>query len=70
MSAFVMEHHLPFQVMDHLSDLVSDIFPDSDIASIFKSKHTKFRCIVNHVIADEFRAQLLLKLRSTFFYYN
>ena len=32
MAAFVVEHHLSFKSMDHLSDLVSDIFPDSTIA--------------------------------------
>ncbi len=26
MAAFLVEHHLPFQAMDHLSDLVSDNF--------------------------------------------
>lgn len=26
MAAFVVEHHLPFEIMDHLSDLVTDIF--------------------------------------------
>ena len=25
-AAFVVEHNLPFQLMDHLSDLVTDIF--------------------------------------------
>ena len=32
-SAFLVEHNLPFQVLDHLSDLVSKAFPDSKIAS-------------------------------------
>ena len=32
MDAFVVEHHLPYQIMDHLSDLVSDVFLDSNIA--------------------------------------
>ena len=29
MAAFIVEHNLPFHVMDHLSDLVSNVFPDS-----------------------------------------
>ena len=36
MATFVAEHNLPFTVMDHLSDLVKEAFPDSTIASKFK----------------------------------
>ena len=32
MATFVVEHNQPFAVMDHLSDLVKVIFPDSNIA--------------------------------------
>ena len=27
MPAFIAEHNLPFSVMDHLSDLVKELFP-------------------------------------------
>ena len=37
MAAFLVEHHLPFQAMDHLSDLITNIFPDSEIAGQFQS---------------------------------
>ena len=37
---------LPFQAADHLSDLVSSVFPDSRIAADFSSKHTKTKCII------------------------
>ena len=67
MAAFVVEHHLPFQAMDHLSDIVTDIFPDSAIARKFKCKHTKARSIVKHVLADEFRGTLEDTLRKTNF---
>ena len=67
MAAFLVEHHLPFQAMDHLSDLITDIFPDSEIAGQFQSKHTKSRAIVKHVLADHFRAQLYDNLKKTFF---
>ncbi len=67
MAAFVVEHHLPFQAMDHLSDLVTSIFPDSETAQLFHSKHTKTRAIVKHVLADDFRETLLNTLRKTLF---
>ena len=67
MAAFMVEHHLPFQIMDHLSNLVSDVFLDSDIAKKFQSKHTKNRYIVKHVIANQFRTVLLQTLRETLF---
>ena len=54
--AFVVEHNLSFQVMDHLSDLVKEIFPDSNLlACNFKSKHTKTRSIIKNVLAHRFR---------------
>ncbi len=60
MAAFVVEHYLSFQTMDHLSDLLSDIFPDSAIAQKFQSKHTKRCCIVKNVLANEFRTTLIM----------
>ena len=50
--------------MDHLSDLVTDIFPDSNIASRFKSKHTKTRSIVNHVLTDPYQDGILSTLKE------
>ena len=40
-ASFVVEHYLPFNEMDHISDLVTDVFLDSQIAAKFK--HTKAR---------------------------
>ena len=67
LAAFVVEHNLPFQVMDHLSDLVKEIFPDSNIACNFKSKHTKTRSIIKNVLAHRFRYELQDTLRKTMF---
>ena len=41
MAVFIIEHNIPLQVMDHLSDLLSSAFPDSKIPSEFSCKHTK-----------------------------
>ncbi|XP_011405614.1 PREDICTED: uncharacterized protein LOC105313682 [Amphimedon queenslandica] len=67
MAAFLVEHNLPCQAMDHLSDLVTDIFSDSEIAKQFQSKHTKSRAIVKRVLADHFREELLHALAKTKF---
>ena len=64
MATFVVEHNLQFAVMDRLSDLVNDIFPDSNIASKFKSKHTKTHSIIKNVLAKQFRCDLIETLRN------
>ena len=38
---FVAEHNIPFQAMDHLTEVMRSAFPDSKIASEFTCKHTK-----------------------------
>ena len=64
MAAFVAEHNLPFSVMDHLSDLFKEIFPDSAIAMKFKSKHTKTRSIVRNILAKRFKTELIETLQK------
>ena len=46
MSQFIAMHNLSFQTADHLSDLVSAMFPDSKIAAGFSCKHTKTKAII------------------------
>ena len=41
MANFLIEHNLPFSVMDHFSDLVKRMFPDSTIAASFACQRTK-----------------------------
>ena len=50
-ATFIVEHNISFQAMDHLSDLLTNIFPDSKIASQFQCKHTKIRSIIKNVLA-------------------
>ena len=61
----IVEHNLPFRVMDHLSDLISASFPDSRIAQEFCSKRTKTRSIIKNVMANCFRDELHEALRCT-----
>jgi hypothetical protein len=67
LATFVAEHNLPFAVMDHLSDLVKELFPDSTIASKIKCKHTKTRCIVKNVLARRFKTSVIETLQKTKF---
>ena len=50
-SNFVAEHNLPFVVADHFTQLCSQRFPDSKIASKFACKHTKCTQIIKRAIA-------------------
>lgn len=51
--------------MDHLSDLVPNLFPDSQIASNIKCKHTKATCIVRNVLGQQFFEDLVSQLKVT-----
>ena len=66
-AAFIVEHNLPFRVMDHLSGLISVSFPDSRIAQEFCSKRTKTRSVIKDVMAKRFRDELHEALRCTKF---
>ena len=46
MAHFIAQHNLPFQAADHLSDLMSSMFPDSKIAADFSCKHTKTKSVI------------------------
>lgn len=43
LAALMNEHKIPHASMDHLSDLLVDAFPDSNIAKNVKLKHTKLQ---------------------------
>ena len=45
-ATFLSEHYLSFKLIDHLSNLLPILCPDSKIASHVKCKQTKMKCIV------------------------
>ena len=47
----IVEHNLPFLVMDHLPGLLRHAFPDSKIAKEVKCARTKSTAVVKHAIA-------------------
>ena len=67
MAAFLSEHDLSFNLMDHLSDLLPILCPDSKIAAHFKCKRTKMKCIVKNALAADFHNKVVEKLKHSFF---
>lgn len=64
LAAFLAEHNIAFNVMDHFSDLLPSLFPDSQIASNVKCKRTKTTCIVRNVLHTTFQEILVSKLKE------
>ena len=62
LAAFLSEHNISFNVMDHLSDLLPKLFPDSNIANAIKCKRTKTKCIIRNALAPHFHQELVNKL--------
>ena len=54
LAGFLAEHSLPFQLMDHLSELLSSVCPDSNIAANIKRKRSKITCIIKNVLGPYF----------------
>jgi hypothetical protein len=52
LSAFVIEHNISFNTMDHLSELIRTTFSDSEIAKNVKCNRTKTRAIITNVIGS------------------
>lgn len=50
--------------MDHLSPLLKDIFPDSEIAAGFASASTKTACMVNGSLGPYFKSSLVNIMRT------
>ncbi|KAJ8961310.1 hypothetical protein NQ314_005959 [Rhamnusium bicolor] len=62
--AFLAEHNIPFLVMDHLSEVISEAFHDSETAKSFACKRTKTAHLIYDVMGPVFQEKLLNNLRS------
>ena len=54
LTAFLLEHNLPFATADHAGQLFRSMFPDSKIAGYYGYGGTKTTCIINKALAPEF----------------
>jgi len=67
LSVFLAENNVAFLVIDHLEELLKNIFPDSKICKQIKLKRTKATNIIKNVIAPSEKDGLVEKLTSSKF---
>lgn len=53
LAAFISEHNLSFNLLEHLPSLLSKVCPDSEIAKKIKCSRTKCSCIIKNVIGKK-----------------
>ncbi|KAF0716626.1 Uncharacterized protein FWK35_00027304, partial [Aphis craccivora] len=66
-TAFLAEHNISFNTMDHFSDLIKTCFPDSEIAKNIHLKRTKTTAIMKNVIGKCHKEYLVKCLREVKF---
>ena len=64
MAVALAHHNIPVAVMEHLSPLFPDIFPDSKVAKRFASARTKTTCILNMALCPHFEAALVSQMQE------
>lgn len=60
-------NNIPLAFHDHLSPMIRNVFPDSDIASHYHSASTKSTCILNLTVAPVLQNDLVLSMQSNAF---
>ena len=63
-AVLLAHHNVPLAVMDHLSPLFRDIFPDLKIAKGFSAARTKTTCIVNMALQPFLESVLVAQMKS------
>lgn len=66
-ASFVAEHNISFLATDHLTEMLKECFPDSNIAKNLAMKRTKSTAIIKNVIGLSHKESLAVTLRKTKF---
>ena len=61
---FLVEHDIAFNVADHASKLFQRMFPDSKIASRFRSCRTKTTALCCETLAPSVRKEVVLEMEK------
>uniref|UniRef100_A0A6P7FRN4 E3 SUMO-protein ligase KIAA1586-like n=1 Tax=Diabrotica virgifera virgifera TaxID=50390 RepID=A0A6P7FRN4_DIAVI len=64
LAGFFAEHNVPFSLIDHLTKLLKDIFPDSQTVTDFRLGRTKLTEIIKNVIGQEHKIELAKKIKT------
>ena len=68
LAGLLATNNLPFTLMDTLTPLLHDIFPDSVIAKKVSMGRTKATAVVKHTLAPEFISEINKKLQEACFH--
>ncbi|XP_046972275.1 zinc finger protein 862 [Vanessa cardui] len=63
LAAFVAEHNISSNTMNHLTDLIPQLCPDSKIAKCLKLKRTKVQAVINNCIGATEKQSLIKDLQ-------
>ena len=66
-ATMLVKHNIPLSLADELTPLFHEIFPDSEIAKKFSSRHTKTACIINGALAPFYHRKLVLVMQNEAF---
>lgn len=64
LAAFIAEHNIPMNVMEHLPQLLKNVCPDSQIAKSISCDRTKTSAILKNVTGITAKQMLMEKLRN------
>lgn len=67
LAAFVVEHNLPFNVMEHLPALLKATCVDSEVAKGLACSRTKTTAMVKNVLGAESKHLLIEEMKTTYF---